>query len=207
MCPSCTYWPGAVLELVALRFRSRRFRDLEIVVLRHELAILRRQVARPDLNQADRPGLTGRRLLAASPPEVVGLRCQARDVAALAPPPGGPALDIPAARPRSPSPRSRRRPAHRRLARENPRWGYLRIQGELAGLGLRASATTIRRVRAREGLDPAGRRFGITWRDFLHAQAASILATDFLTVDTVFLRRLYVLFFIGWTPDTSIWAG
>ena len=83
-----------------------------------------------------------------------------------------------------------------RLARENPRWGYLRIQGELQGIGVRVSATTIRRVLARAGLDPVGRRFGLSWRAFLHTQAAHLLAANFLTVDTVFLRRLYVLIVI-----------
>lgn len=84
----------------------------------------------------------------------------------------------------------------RRLARENPRWGYMRIQGELRSLGIRVSATTVRRVLTRAGLDPTGRRFGLSWRAFLRMQAASLLATDFLTVETVFCRRLYVLVFI-----------
>ncbi|HEY5434884.1 MAG TPA: integrase core domain-containing protein [Candidatus Limnocylindrales bacterium] len=71
-----------------------------------------------------------------------------------------------------------------------------RIQGELQGLGIEISATTIRRVLAKAGLDPAGQRFGLRWRDFLRAQAAHLLAADFLTVETVFFRRLYVLIFI-----------
>src|SRR5439155_18014961 len=83
-----------------------------------------------------------------------------------------------------------------RLATDNPRWGYVRIQGELAGLGIRVSATTVRRVLGREGLDPVPRRSGPSWREFLHAQATSILAVDFFTVETIWLRRLYVLFFI-----------
>jgi putative transposase len=83
-----------------------------------------------------------------------------------------------------------------RLGRENRRWGYLRIQGELKGLGVSASATTIRRVLSEEGLGPAGSRGGTSWRAFLSNQAHAILATDFFTVDTVFFRRLYVLFFI-----------
>jgi len=83
-----------------------------------------------------------------------------------------------------------------RLARENPRWGYLRIHGELSGVGIPVSATTVRRVLQKAGLDPTGGMYSLSWRDFVRAQARTILATDFFTVDTVFLRRLYVLFFI-----------
>ena len=82
-----------------------------------------------------------------------------------------------------------------RLGRENPRWGYLRIKGELSALGVRLSATTIRTLLRRHGLGPAPRR-GMSWSQFLRTQAAGILATDFFTVETVMLRRLYVLFFI-----------
>ena len=82
------------------------------------------------------------------------------------------------------------------LASENPRWGYQRIQGELLRLGLRVSATGIRPTLRRHGLDPTPRPATTTWRAFLRQQAAGILACDFFTVDTVWLRRLYILFFI-----------
>jgi transposase InsO family protein len=81
------------------------------------------------------------------------------------------------------------------MARENPRWGYLRIKGELGKLGIRASATSIAMLLHRSGVGPAPRR-GIGWRGFLKAQAAGILACDFFTVETAFLETLYVLFFI-----------
>ncbi|MGH7265710.1 MAG: hypothetical protein ACREMB_12790 [Candidatus Rokuibacteriota bacterium] len=83
-----------------------------------------------------------------------------------------------------------------RVARENPRWGYQRIQGELAKLGLRVSATAIRTLLSRHRLGPSPRRSGLSWRAFLHQQAASVLACDFFTVETVWLKTLYVLFFI-----------
>jgi putative transposase len=83
-----------------------------------------------------------------------------------------------------------------RLARENPRFGYQRIAGELAGLGIGVSATTVRKLLRNAGLGPAGKRAGLSWREFLQSQAQSMLACDFFTVDTVGMRRLYVLFFI-----------
>jgi hypothetical protein len=84
-----------------------------------------------------------------------------------------------------------------RLARENPRWGHRRICGELRKLGFVASATSIRRLLWGAGLGPAPRRSGPSWREFLRSQAGSIVACDFLTVETILLRCFYVLFFIA----------
>jgi putative transposase len=83
-----------------------------------------------------------------------------------------------------------------RMARENPRWGYLRIVGECRKLGVRVSATSVRRILRRHRLGPAPRRTGPGWTRFLRAQAAGMLACDFFTVETVGLTRLYVLFFV-----------
>jgi transposase InsO family protein len=80
-----------------------------------------------------------------------------------------------------------------RLGRENRSWGCVRVQGELRKLGIWVGATSVRRVLRRHGLGPAPRR-GPTWAEFLRAQAEGILATDFFSVDTVFFKRLYVLF-------------
>jgi transposase InsO family protein len=83
-----------------------------------------------------------------------------------------------------------------RFARENPRWGCVRIGGELAKLGIRVSASKIRSLLRARGLGPAPRPGGPTWGQFLRAQAQSILAVDFFTVETAFLQTLYVLFAI-----------
>lgn len=184
-----------VLEAVVLRFRSKRYQELEIVVLRHELAVLRRQVRRPEPRDADRAFLAAAsRVLPrarwssffVTPATVLGWhrRMVARH------------WTYPHRRPGRPTINPEIRELIVRFASENPRWGYRRIHGELAGLGIQVSASTIARILRRHGIDPVPTRAGPAWRDFVRAQAAGILACDFFTVDTVFLRRLYVLFFI-----------
>ena len=183
-----------VLQLVLLRPRSAEFKELEIVVLRHQLAVLRRQVDRPQLTNTDRVFLAAAsRLLPRSrwrsfvvTPTTL-LRWHRRLVArrwTYGGRPGRPAIG------------REIRELVLRVARENPRWGYQRIVGELNGLGFAVSATTVRKILGEASLGPAGSRGGLSWRAFLRAQAQSVLAVDFFTVETILLQRLYVLFFI-----------
>jgi putative transposase len=83
-----------------------------------------------------------------------------------------------------------------RMARENPTWGYRRVHGELCRLGCKIGASPVWAILQRAGVDPAPQRTAVSWRLFLRAQAKGVLAVDFFTVDTVFLKRLYVLFVI-----------
>jgi putative transposase len=171
-------------------------KDLEIVVLRHQLQVLRRHVGRPRFRQSDRLFLAvaSRRLaretwrgFLVTPQtvlrwhrELVRRKWTRRSRGQ----PGRPPLD------------EATRALIVRLARENPRWGYPRIQGEVAKLGIRVSATAIRTLLRRHGLAPSPRHGGLSWRAFLRQQAASLIACDFFTIETVWLKTLYVLFFI-----------
>jgi putative transposase len=187
---------SAVLRLLVGRRRSEFAKDIELLLLRHQLAVLTRQASRRPL-----PGPADRALLAALArllphrrrhglvvtPQTL-LRWHRELVRWKWTQPRG--------KPGRPMTDRRVRELVRRLARENPRWGYPRIAGELLKLGLRVSPSNVRRLLIDAGLQPAPRRSGPSWSLFLRQQAASMLACDFFTVETISLRRYYVLFFI-----------
>jgi putative transposase len=181
------------------------FKELEIVVLRHELSVLRRQTRRPQLTTSDRVFLAAAsqllprsswRSFLVTPATL--LRCHRRLVARRW------TYSSRSGRPRIGGEIS---VLVLRLARENPRWGYQRIVGELHGLGLAVSATTVRKILRQAGLGPVSERAGLSWRAFLRAQAESMIAVDFFTVETVSLQRLYVLFFVELASRRVHFAG
>src|SRR4249919_2373657 len=181
-----------VLGWLALLARSDAAKDIEILTLRHEVAVLRRTNPRPKMSWLDRAVLSAlsrllpaplRQLRLVSPRTL--LRWHHQLVTRR--------WTYPHRRPGRPPTAPAIRDLVLQMARENPRWGYRRIQGELVGLGQSVAASTVWRILKDAGLDPAPRRAGPTWRQFLSAQAHAILAVDFAHIDTVFLRRLYVL--------------
>jgi len=186
-----------VLSAAALVFRGDLAKDAELLVLRHENAVLRRQAGRVRYEPADRAWFAAlarlvprRRWSQAFPVTPATLLAWHRRLMAG---------KYDTSKRRKPG----RPPANRsiarlvvRLARENPLWGHRRIHGELIKLGVSVAPSTVWEILRAAGIDPAPRRSGPTWRQFLAAQAAGILAVDFLHVDTVLLKRLYVLVFI-----------
>ena len=193
---SLVYWAvRRLLELIVLRVRSERSKELEILVLRQQLEVLQRQVARPRLRPADRVLLAPvSRVLPRSAwssflvsPATL-LRWHRQLVARR-----WTDRRRRVGRPRTDSGVSE---LVLRLARENPRWGYRRIHGELVGLGIPLAPSTVWAILRRYGIEPAPRRAELSWSEFLRAQATALIACDFLTVDTLWLRRLHVLFFI-----------
>jgi transposase len=187
-----------LLEFVTLRARSKEFQELEIIVLRHELAILRRTTRRPAITGVDRLllAIASRLLPRARWQSFIVTPATLRRWHRRWSRSDGPA------RVQSGCPPMRRetRDLALRLARENPLWGYQRIVGELKGLGITVSASTVREWLRAAGLGPAGKRGKTTWREFIRVHRQSILAVDFFTVETIWLQRLDVLFFIELGP-------
>jgi putative transposase len=184
-----------LLGWLTLLARGQASKNAELLVLRHEVAVLRRQVARPRPTWPDRVVLTAlARLLSKErrhqrlvTPDTL-LRWHRALVRRH--------WTKPHRRPDRPSTSPELRRLIVRVAAENPTWGYRHIHGELSRLGYRVAPSTVWLLLNRAGVTPAPRRAALTWRQFLSAQVQSMLACDFFHVDTVLLRRLYVLFVI-----------
>jgi putative transposase len=183
--------------LLVLMFRRDQAKDAELLVLRHQNAVLCRNAGRVRYEPSDRawfaalaPFIPRRQWAGIFPVTPATLLAWHRRLTARK-------YDTTTRRRtgRPPTVRSIARVAVR-LARENPLWGYRRIHGELTKLGTTVAPSTVYEILRAADIDPAPRRSGPTWRQFLHAQAAGVLAVDFLHVDTVLLTRLHVLVFI-----------
>ena len=173
-------------------------------MLRHQLGVLRRQVDRPEFTDADR-SLLGAIAAALPRPSRAGwlvtpdtlLRWHRRRIVGHWTQPQRP--------PGRPSTSAELRRLALRLAAENPTWRYRRIHGELRGLGHTIAASTIWQILNNAGIDPAPTRSKVPWSEFLRSQAA--VACDFATIDSVTLRRFYLLFFIDIPTRTVYFAG
>ena len=187
-----------LVGLLAVLVRSDLSKDAELLVLRHENQVLRRQLrGRLRWDHADRLWLAAlsrlvsrRRWPRVFPVTPATLLRWHRDLVARK-------WDYTSRR-RSgrPSTGTAVKALIIRMARENPAWGHRRIQGELARLGHAIAASTVWEILHAAGIEPAPRRAGPTWREFLADQAHAIIACDFLVVETVLLKRLHVLVFI-----------
>jgi putative transposase len=185
-----------LLGWIVLRSRSDTTKDIEILVLRHQLAVLQRRTPRPRITWTDRAIIAmptrllpvrRRRGLLVTPATILRWH---RQLIARCWTPTKPA------RPGRPAIPTGLRSLVIRLAIENPTWGYRRLHGELAGLGYRIGASTVWKILNNAGIDPSTRRAGPSWTEFLRAQAHAILACDFFHLDTITLRRLYAFFVI-----------
>jgi putative transposase len=184
-----------LLSLMVLRTRSDAAKEIEILVLRHQLAVLQRHRPRPRINWTDRAVIAAlARLLPACrrcgllvTPSTI-LRWHRRLVRRR--------WTTPHTRPGRPAIPAGVRALILRLATDNPTWGYRRVHGELAGLGYQVGASTVWKILHTAGIDPAPRRTGPTWTQFLRAQAQAILACDMFHLDTITLHRLYAFFVI-----------
>jgi putative transposase len=194
---SLLYWVlRRLLELLVLRTRSERAKEIEILVLRHQLRVMERQVGRPRLRVSDR--VLARRAqpgAAASGVATVDLG-DAGDAAALASGAGSATVDvsIPPSRSSGDIKRSARAGGAARAG--EPELGLPAHPGELVGLGISLAASTVWAILREAGIEPAPQRAEASWREFLRRHAASIVECDLLTVDTLFLKRFYVLFAI-----------
>jgi putative transposase len=193
---SLVYWAlRRLLELLVLRLRSERAKEIEILVLRQQLHVLERQIGRPQFRPADRALLAAfsralpRRAWSSFLVTPATLLRWHRELVARR-------WTYPRRRLGRPETSAEVRELALRLVRENPGWGYRRIEGELLGFGIRIAASAVWAILRQAGIEPAPRRLESSWREFLRRQAASIIECDFLTVDTFFFKRLNILFFI-----------
>jgi putative transposase len=182
---------------MALLARSDLAKDAEILVLRHQVAVLQRHVTAPRVSWADRAIISALARLLPSRHHsqlrlMVSPRTLLRWLAAIV----KRRWNYPHRRPGRPSVARGMRELALEMARDNPTWGYRRIHGELIRLGYKVAPSTVWKILNDADIHPAPDRRGQTWRAFLAAQAHTILAAYFFHVDTVFLRRLHVLFFI-----------
>jgi putative transposase len=185
----------SVLQLTKLACRGDTDLAVEVVMLRHEVTVLRRQVHRPALQPADRAVLAGlarllpRRHLGRFFVQPTTLLRWHRALVAKH-------WTYSHGRPGRPAIAKGSTALILLLAKENPTWGYRRIHGELSTMGVTIAPSSVWAILKRHGIEPSPRRSGPTWAEFLAAQAKGLMACDFFSVDTVLLRRLYVLVFI-----------